>query len=60
LAAAPPIASTVSATSPTLMARRGRRCPVKTMPAIAPQTPVRIATGTAIASASGQMLVGHG
>ena len=30
------------------------------MPNIAPQAPVRTATGMAIASASGHMLVGHG
>ena len=45
---------------PAPTARLGNRRPVSTMPNIAPQPPMMTATGTAMASASGHMLVGHG
>ena len=60
LATAPPITNTVSTTTEMPIARPGRRCPVSTMPNIAPHIPVSTATGTAIARASPHMLIGHG
>ena len=42
------------------MARLGSLWLVSTMPTIAPHAPTSAATGTAMASASGQMLVGQG
>jgi hypothetical protein len=60
LATVPPITSTVSATAVMPMALPGSFWPVKTMPNSAAHTPARIATGTAVGSASRQSGSGHG